>query len=118
MKKETNEKFEKFVILTLVFVIIVMAKVFTVKDARKYEMQKVHIDSLEAIALRVDSLENVIGKYSVSSPYWEIEIDANCKEFAKEFEKIFGRNSLTKVVIVGTTNRNGSLKWSIKTQQN
>ena len=118
MKKETNEKIEEILVVILVFIIIVMARVFTVKDARKSEMQKAHIDSLEAIALKVDSLENVVGKYSIPSPYWEIELDANCKEFAKEFEKKFGRDSLTKVVIVGTTNRDGSLKWSIKTQQN
>ena len=82
------------------------------------EMRKAHVDYLEKVALKVDSLENIVSFYQIQNPDWELEIDANCKEFAKDFEKGFSKDSLVKVVIVGTTNGNGSLKWLIRTREN
>jgi len=82
------------------------------------EMKKAHVDSLEKVALKVDSLEKVISFYEIQNPDWELEINANCKDFAKDFEKGFGKDPLVKVVIVGTTNGDGSLNWLIRTRQN
>ena len=115
MKQQTVEK---ILIAIFIVAIIVLAKVFVNKQARIDEMKKAHIDSLERVALKVDSLENIISFYQIQNPDWELEIDANCKKFAKDFEKEISEDSLTKVVIVGITNGNGSLKWLIQTKEN
>lgn len=115
MKQQTVEK---ILILVCVAGIILLAKHFVNKQMRIDEMRKAHVDSLEMVALKVDSLEKVISFFEIQHPDWEIEINANCKDFAKDFEKGFSKDSLVKVVIVGTTNGDGSLKWLIRTRQN
>ena len=109
---------EKILILVCVAGIILLAKHFINKQMRVDEMRKAHVEYLEKVALKVDSLENIVSFYQIQNPDWELEIDANCKEFAKDFEKGFSKDSLVKVVIVGTTNGNGSLKWLIRTREN
>lgn len=115
MKKET---IEKILMAILVIAIIVLAKVFVNKQAHIDEMRKAHVDSLEKVALKVDSLENIVSFYQIQDPDWELEIDANCKKFAKDFEKEVSKDSLTKVVIVGISDGNGSLKWIIQAKEN
>lgn len=115
MKQQTVEK---ILILVCVAGIILLAKHFVNKQMRIDEMRKAHVDSLEMVALKVDSLEKVISFFEIQHPDWELEINANCKDFAKDFEKGFSKDSLVKVVIVGTTNGDGSLKWLIRTRQN
>lgn len=115
MKRQTVEK---IVLVVCIVGIIALAKGFVNKQMRIDEMKKAHVDSLEKVALKVDSLENIISFYHIQNPDWELEIDANCKEFAKDFEKGFDKDSLVKVVIVGATNGNGSLKWLIRTKEN
>ena len=115
MKQQTVEK---ILILVCVAGIILLAKHFVNKEMRIDEMRKAHVDSLEMVALKVDSLEKVISFFEIQHPDWELEINANCKDFAKDFEKGFSKDSLVKVVIVGTTNGDGSLKWLIRTRQN
>lgn len=115
MKQQT---IEKILIAICLGAIILLAKGFANKQMRIDEMRKAHVGSLEKVALKVDSLENIVSFYQIQNPDWEVEIDANCKEFAKHFEKGFGKDSLVKVVIVGTTNGNGSLKWLIQTKEN
>jgi hypothetical protein len=115
MKQQTVEK---ILILVCVAGIILLAKGFVNKQMRINEQRKAHVDSLEMVALKVDSLEKVISFFEIQHPDWELEIDASCKEFAKDFENGFSKDSLTKVVIVGTTNGDGSLKWIIRTKEN
>ena len=115
MKKQTVEK---ILIAICLIAIIALAKGFANKQAHIDEMKKAHVDSLEKVALKVDSLENIISFYQIQNPDWELEIDANCKEFAKDFGRGFGKDSLIKVVIVGITNGDGSLKWLIRTKEN
>jgi len=115
MKQQTVEK---ILILVCVAGIILLAKHFVNKQMRLDEQRKAHVDSLEMVALKVDSLEKVISFFEIQHPDWELEINANCKDFAKDFEKGFSKDSLVKVVIVGTTNGDGSLKWLIRTRQN
>ena len=115
MKKQT---IEKILMVICVAIIIFLTKGFVNKQMRLDEQKKAHVDSLEKIALKVDSLEKVISFYEIQNPDWELELDANCKDFAKDFEKGFGKDPLVKVVIVGTTNGDGSLKWLIRTSQN
>ena len=115
MKQQTVEK---ILILVCVAGIILLAKHFVNKEMRIDEMRKAHVDSLEMVALKVDSLEKVISFFEIQHPDWELKINANCKDFAKDFEKGFSKDSLVKVVIVGTTNGDGSLKWLIRTRQN
>jgi len=114
MKQQT---IEKILIAICLGAIILLAKGFVNKQTHIDEMRKAHVDSLENIALKVDSLENIVSFYQIQNPDWELEIDASCKEFAKDFEKGFSKDSLTKVVIVGTTSGNGSLKWLIRTKE-
>ena len=114
MKQQTVEK---ILIAIFIVAIIVLAKSFVNKQARIDEMKKAHIDSLENVALKVDSLEKIVSFYQIQNPDWELELDASCKNFAKDFEKRFSKDSLIKVVIVGTTNGDGSLKWLIRTRQ-
>jgi hypothetical protein len=119
MKKITmHQVAERIVMVIAIAVIILLAKGFVNKQMRIDEMKKAHVDSLEKVALKVDSLEKIISFYEVENPDSEVEVDANCKEFARDFEKGFGRDSLVKVVIVGTTNGDGNLKWLIRTKQN
>ena len=113
MKKQTVEK---ILMVICVAIIIFMAKGFVNKQMRIDEMKKAHVDSLEKVALRVDSLEKIVSFYEVQNPDWEFEVDASCKEFARDFENGFGKDSLRKVVIVGTTNGDGNIKWLIKTK--
>jgi hypothetical protein len=115
MKQKTVEK-----ILTVVCIagIIMLVKGFVNKQMRFDEMKKAHVDSLEKVALEVDSLEDIVSFYQIQNPDWELEIDANVKDFAKDFEKGFSKDSLVKVVIVGTSNGDGSLKWLIRTREN
>jgi len=115
MKQQTVEK---ILILVCIAGIILLAKHFVNKQMRLDEQRKAHVDSLEMVALKVDSLEKVISFFEIQHPDWELEINANCKDFAKDFEKGFSKDSLVKVVIVGTTNGDGSLKWLIRTRQN
>ena len=115
MKKQTVEK---ILMVICIVCIIALSKGFVNKQMRLDEMKKAHVDSLEKVALKVDSLEDIVSFYQIQNPDWELEIDANCKEFAKDFEKGFSKDSLVKVVIVGTTNGNGSLKWLIRTKEN
>jgi len=115
MKQQTVEK---ILILVCVAGIILLAKGFVNKQMRINEQRKAHVDSLEMVALKVDSLEKVISFFEIQHPDWELEIDASCKEFAKDFENGFSKDSLIKVVIVGTTNGDGSLKWIIRTKEN
>ena len=115
MKKQTVEK---ILITICIAVIILWAKGFTNKLAHIDEMKRAHVDPLEKVALKIDSLENIISFYQIQNPDGELEIDASCKEFAKDFENKFSKDSLIKVVIVGTTNGNGSLKWLICTKEN
>jgi len=115
MKQQTVEK---ILIVICIVAIIALSKLFINKQARIEEMKKAHVDSLEKVALKVDSLEKIVSFYQIQDPAWELEIDANCKEFAKDFEKGFSKDSLVKVVIVGTTNGDGSLKWLIRTKEN
>ena len=115
MKQQT---IEKILIAVLIATIILLAKSFVNKQAHIDEMKKVHMDSLEVVALKVDSLEKIVSFYEVENPDCEAEVDASCKEFAKCFEKSFSKDSLVKVVIVGTKNGDGNLKWLIKTKQN
>lgn len=115
MKQQTVEK---ILIAIFIVAIIVLAKVFINKQAHIDEMEKARVDSLERVALKVDSLEDIVSFYQIQNPDWELEIDANCKKFAKDFEKEISEDSLTKVVIVGITNGNGSLKWTIKAKEN
>lgn len=115
MKQQTVEK---ILIVVCVAIIIFLAKSFVNKQMRIDEMKKAHVDSLEMVALKVDSLEKVISFYEIQNPDCELEVDASCKEFAKDFEKGFGEDSLVKLVIVGTTNGDGSLKWLIRTKKN
>ena len=115
MKQQTVEK---ILILVCVAGIILLAKHFVNKQMHLDEQRKAHVDSLEMVALKVDSLEKVISFFEIQHPDWELEINANCKDFAKDFEKGFSKDSLVKVVIVGTTNGDGSLKWLIRTRQN
>ena len=114
MKQQTVEK---ILITICIVVIIFLAKVFVNKQMRLDEQRKAHVDSLEKVALKVDSLEKIVSFYEVENPDCEVEVDANCKEFAKDLQNGFGRDSLVKIVIVGTKNGDGSLKWLIKTQQ-
>ena len=113
MKQKT---IENFFIVVLVGAIIFMAKGFVNKQMRIDEMKKAHVDSLEKVALRIDSLEKIVSFYEVQNPDWEFEVDASCKEFARDFENGLGKDSLRKVVIVGTTNGDGNIKWLIKTK--
>ena len=121
--KQKNVKFmkhqtaEKIVMVVTVAALILLAKSFVNKQVRIDEMEKAHVDSLEKVALKVDSLEKISSFYEIQNLTWELELDANCKEFAKDFQNGFGRDSLVKVVIVGTANGDGSLKWLIKIQQ-
>ena len=114
MKQQT---IEKILIAICLGAIILLAKGFANKQMRIDELKKAHVDSLEKVALKVDSLENIISFYQIQNPDWELEIDANCKEFAKDFEKGFSKDSLVKVVIVGISSGNGSLKWLIRTKE-
>lgn len=115
MKQQTVEK---ILMVICIIGIIALAKAFINKQMRIDEMKREHVDSLEQVALKVDSLENIISFYQIQNPDWELELDANCKDFAKDFERGFGKDSLIKVVIVGTTNGDGSLKWLIRTKEN
>jgi len=115
MKQQTAEKI--FMAICIVAIILLIKK-FANEQMHIDEMKRVHVDSLEKVALKVDSLKKIISFYEIQNPTWELELDANCKEFAKDFQNGFGRDSLTKVVIVGTANGNGSLKWLIKANQN
>ena len=112
-----HQSAEKIAMVVTVAALILLAKTFVNKQTRIDEMKKAHVDSLEKVALKVDSLEKVISFYEIQNPAWELELDANCKEFAKDLQNGFGRDSLVKIVIVGTKNGDGSLKWLIKTQQ-
>jgi hypothetical protein len=118
MKSQKQQTAEKVVMVICIIVIILLAKGFMNKQMRIDEMKKAHVDSLEKVALKVDSLEKIISFYEIQNPAWELELDANCKDFAKDFEKGFNKDSLVKVIIVGTTNGDGSLKWLIRTKQN
>lgn len=114
MKKQTVEK---ILMVICIVGIIALAKGFVNKQMRLDEMKKAHVDSLEKVALKVDSLEDIVSFYQIQNPDWELELDANCKDFAKNFEKGFSKDSLVKVVIVGTSSGNGSLKWLIRTKE-
>ena len=110
MKQQT---IEKILIMICVVGIILLAKGFVNKQMRIDEMKKAHVDSLERIALKVDSLQNIADKYDVQGYYWEVEINASGKEFTEYFERNFTKDSLEKVVIVATRN-DDSLRWHIK----
>lgn len=111
MKQQTVEK---ILMVICIAGIIMLAKGFVNKQMRIDEMKKAHIDSLERIALKVDSLEKIATIYDVQSPYWEVEIIADSKEFTDYFERNFTRDSLQKVVIVATPAKGDSLCWHIK----
>lgn len=115
MKQQT---IEKILILVCIAGIVMLAKVFINKQMRIDEMKKAHVDSLEKVALKVDSLENIVSFYQIQNPNLELEIDGNCKEFAREFEVKCNKDSLTKVVIVGMISGNNSLKWRIRAKEN
>jgi hypothetical protein len=115
MKQQTVEK---ILILVCVAGIILLAKSFVNKQMHIDEMKRAHVDSLEKVALKVDSLEKIVSFYEIENPDCEMEVDANCKEFAKDFQNSFSKDSLVKVIIVGKTNGDGSLKWLIKAKQN
>jgi len=118
MKSQRQQTGEKIAMVICIIAIIFLAKHFVNKQMQFDEMKKAHVDSLEKVALKVDSLEKVISFYEIQNPDWELEINANCKDFAKDFERGFSKDSLVKVVIVGTTNGDGSLNWLIRTRQN
>ena len=114
MKQQT---IEKILIMICVVGIILLAKGFVNKQMRIDEMKKAHVDSLERIALKVDSLEKIISFYDIQNPDWVLELDASCKGFANDFGNGFSEDSLIKVVIVGTTNGDSSLRWLIRAKQ-
>ena len=112
MKKETVEK----IFIAIVLIVIVLLFRATIgKESTKAGIPRTNTDQL--INQKIDSLENIISFYHIQDPDWELEIDANCKKFAKDFEKEVSEDSLTKVVIVGITNGNGSLKWIIRAKE-
>ncbi len=90
MKKQTVEK---ILMVICIVGIIALAKGFVNKQMRLDEMKKAHVDSLEKVALKVDSLENIVSMYDIQNPYWEVEIDTSGKDFTDYFERNFGRQA-------------------------
>jgi len=112
--KQKRQTIEKILILVCVAGIILLAKHFINKQMRVDEMKKAHVEYLEKVALKVDSLEKIATMYDVQSPYWEVEITADSREFTDYFERNFTKDSLQKVVIVATPAKGDSLCWHIK----
>ena len=111
MKKQTVEK---ILIAICLIAIIALAKGFTNKQMRIDEMKKAHVDSLEKVALKVDSLENIVSMYDIQNPYWEVEIDTSGKDFTDYFERNFAGHKMDKVVIIATPGDGTNLHWHIK----
>ena len=111
MKKQTVEK---ILMVICIVGIIALAKGFVNKQMRLDEMKKAHVDSLEKVALRVDSLESIISLFQIQNPYWEFEIDPSGKDFTDYFERNFAGHKIGKVVIVATPSEGDNLHWLIK----
>lgn len=69
MKKQTVEK---ILMVICIIGIIALAKAFINKQMRIDEARKAHVDSLEQVALKVDSLENIVSFYQIQNPDWEL----------------------------------------------
>jgi hypothetical protein len=111
MKQQTVEK---ILLVICVIAIIFMAKYFVTKQAHIDELRRAHIDSLEMVALKVDSLENIVNLYKIHKPDWNVKIEGNSEEFSNYFGKNFPKDSLHKVIILGVSNENGELDWWIQ----
>ena len=111
MKRET---FEKILILILLCALTLVARWFSKKEENILEKEKVRIATLEKTALKADSLEDVVTIYNLDSPYMDVKIEADENEFVDYFEKNFAKDSLKKVVIVASRNKENKLIWHIK----
>ena len=109
-----HQTVEKIVMVITIAVLILLAKSFVNKQMRIDEMKKTHVDSLEKVALKVDSLEKIVAVYEISGAYWDVEVTANSRDFTDYFKRNFTDNSLQKVVIVATPDKGDSLCWHIK----
>ena len=114
MKSQKQQTAEKVVMVICIIVIILLAKGFMNKQMRIDEMKKAHVDSLEKVALKVDSLEKIVAVYEISGAYWDVEVTANSRDFTDYFKRNFTDDSLQKVVIVATPDKGDSLCWHIK----
>lgn len=111
MKRET---FEKILILVLLVVLTLVARWFSKKEEKANEKEKVRITALEETTLKADSLEDVVTIYNLDSPYLDVKIEADENEFVDYFEKNFAKDSLKKVVIVASRDKENKLIWHIK----
>ena len=111
MKHQTAEKIAMVITIA---VLILLVKSFVNKQTHIDEMKKAHVDSLEMVALKVDSLEKIISVYEISGAYWDVEVTVNSRDFTDYFKRNFTNDSLQKVVIVATPDKGDSLCWHIK----